>query len=283
MNNTLKQRYNTWMVLAQTTPWDANFGTLVNENRAPVIEKSLPARTVILAGTVTAGDTVTLSINVSGIHHDPFLFTHTCVQGETLTDVAGDLATQISDDDTLGGMNLVSVYNPVNLPYNFLILWPSTLSVTVTSTVTGAGTEIVRFSELFNPIAAAKTTVALVYEDPVGGIYTVYDNNQNARYFSPYATPADAIKGNCLYVLIQGIFSGFNFNQIIIPGSETIPLFFRQVGFVTDLVPTTGNEELLVLTSDQISSWGDTEAYENRLADSLTRTTQFTQAYILQF
>lgn len=116
----------------------------------------------------------------------------------------------------------------------------------------------------------ALATLYWVYPDPnnAAAPFAFKDAQGNTQRFSSYATAAAAIAGGCTLVLATCQITGA---QIIGAGSNQ----FRQIGFASNVVATTGNGGLMFLNSGQVQSWGNLESLQNRVVTALSSESNY--------
>lgn len=126
---------------------------------------------------------------------------------------------------------------------------------------------------LDEPILAVKASVFLVVEDDVNGSFEFNDINGNIIKYRAFATNADAITAGSTLVLLRANTLGGNIDVAA----------FREVGFVTDLIPATGFESETLLTPDQVANWGDLETVDFKIKRTIDPTVVYEVAGIIQY
>jgi hypothetical protein len=128
------------------------------------------------------------------------------------------------------------------------------------------------------PFCATLANLYWVYqvENSAEAIFTFNDANNNPVYFGTYTTATQADNGQCTLVLAQAQVTGTN---IIAAGSAN----FRQIGFATNIVATSGHSSDTFLPSTHVSSWGDLESVQNRTVVTLISGSTYTGNSIFSF
>jgi hypothetical protein len=104
--------------------------------------------------------------------------------------------------------------------------------------------------------AAVPVTVRWVKEDDAG-IYTILGSDNTVRSFSELTTQTDVLAwSGDIFVLLQGTLLDGSIDPSITA--------YRQLGFATNLVPTSGHGSDSYLPAANIADFGDLETLEYR-------------------
>jgi hypothetical protein len=129
-------------------------------------------------------------------------------------------------------------------------------------------------TSLNSTFAAKKATFKEVYEDNAGSISVII--NSVERKFSEFGTRQQAIDGDCTQVIVYATVTGVQMDDA---GS----LSFRQIGFATDLTPSSGHSSDTFLDSSIIDDFGNLESIENRRVVNLELGSTYEAFLLFEF
>jgi hypothetical protein len=126
-----------------------------------------------------------------------------------------------------------------------------------------------------SPFCAAIATANWVIENDISGTYAFVDTQGNTHLYSTVATEANVISEQINIVMLSAMFTGTQLFALVAS--------FRQIGFATNLIPTSGHSMDTFLPAAHISSYGDLEALENRVPVSIISASNYQVSCLIQF
>lgn len=127
-------------------------------------------------------------------------------------------------------------------------------------------------TSLDDAVVAVKASVYWVKEDDAGS-FQFNDINGDLVSYSAFATKQDAIDAGSTLVLLQASTLGANLSVSS----------YREIGFVTDLVPAAGHESDTILEAADVDDWGDLELVDFKIKKEVDTSIVYVLAGIKQY